>query len=40
MTIETLSLNRSHGAVQGVYRHNSREAKTGNDLLRLCTSVV
>jgi S-formylglutathione hydrolase len=28
MTIETVSLNRSHGGVQGVYRHASRETKT------------
>jgi S-formylglutathione hydrolase len=29
MTIETVSLNRSHGGVQGVYRHASRETGTG-----------
>ena len=29
MTIETVSLNRSHGGVQGVYRHDSRETGTG-----------
>jgi S-formylglutathione hydrolase len=29
MTIETVSLNRSHGGVQGVYKHNSRETGTG-----------
>lgn len=28
MTVETVSLNRSHGGVQGVYRHASRETKT------------
>jgi S-formylglutathione hydrolase len=28
MTIETVSLNRSHGGMQGVYRHASRETKT------------
>ena len=28
MTIETVSLNRSHGGVQGVYKHASRETKT------------
>jgi S-formylglutathione hydrolase len=28
MTIETVSLNRSHGGVQGVYRHASRETGT------------
>ncbi len=28
MTLETISLNRSHGGVQGVYRHASRETKT------------
>ena len=28
MAIETVSQNRSHGGVQGVYRHNSRETKT------------
>src|SRR5260370_3979557 len=28
MTLETVSLNRSHGGVQGVYRHASRETKT------------
>jgi S-formylglutathione hydrolase len=28
MTIETVSLSRSHGGVQGVYRHASRETKT------------
>ena len=29
MTIETVSLNRSHGGTQGVYRHDSRETGTG-----------
>jgi S-formylglutathione hydrolase len=29
MTIETVSLNRSHGGVQGVYKHNSCETGTG-----------
>jgi S-formylglutathione hydrolase len=29
MTIETASLNKSHGGVQGVYKHNSRETGTG-----------
>ncbi len=28
MDLETVSLNRSHGGVQGVYRHTSRETKT------------
>src|SRR5258708_6230845 len=28
MTVETVSLNRSQGGVQGVYRHASRETKT------------
>jgi S-formylglutathione hydrolase len=28
MTLETISLNRSHQGVQGVYRHTSRETKT------------
>jgi len=28
MTIQTVSLNRSHGGVQGVYKHASRETKT------------
>jgi S-formylglutathione hydrolase len=28
MNVETVSLNRSHGGVQGVYRHASRETKT------------
>ncbi|WP_375411348.1 S-formylglutathione hydrolase [uncultured Bradyrhizobium sp.] len=28
MTIETVSRNRSHGGVQGVYKHASRETKT------------
>jgi S-formylglutathione hydrolase len=28
MTIETVSQNRSHGGVQGVYKHASRETKT------------
>src|SRR2546429_7340008 len=28
MDLETVSLNRSHGGVQGVYRHASRETKT------------
>jgi S-formylglutathione hydrolase len=28
MTIETVSLNRSHGGTQGVYRHASRETRT------------
>jgi S-formylglutathione hydrolase len=29
MTIETVSLNRSHGGTQGVYRHASRETAVG-----------
>ncbi|MEA2899128.1 MAG: S-formylglutathione hydrolase [Bradyrhizobium sp.] len=29
MTIETVSLNRSHGGMQGVYKHSSRETGTG-----------
>src|SRR5205085_4117453 len=28
MTLETLTTNRSHGGVQGVYRHDSRETRT------------
>src|SRR6204780_537707 len=28
MTLETVSLNRSHGGVQGVYKHTSRETRT------------
>jgi S-formylglutathione hydrolase len=28
MTVQTVSLNRSHGGTQGVYRHASRETKT------------
>jgi S-formylglutathione hydrolase len=28
MSLETVSLNQSHGGVQGVYRHASRETKT------------
>jgi S-formylglutathione hydrolase len=28
MTIQTVSLNRSHGGMQGVYKHASRETKT------------
>ncbi|MGH6741518.1 MAG: S-formylglutathione hydrolase [Bradyrhizobium sp.] len=28
MTMQTVSLNRSHGGTQGVYRHPSRETKT------------
>ena len=28
MSLETISLNQSHGGVQGVYRHASRETKT------------
>jgi S-formylglutathione hydrolase len=28
MTIQTVSLNRSHGGVQGVYKHASRETRT------------
>jgi S-formylglutathione hydrolase len=28
MSLETVSLNRSHGGLQGVYRHASRETKT------------
>ena len=28
MTLQTLSLNRSHGGTQGVYRHASRETET------------
>jgi S-formylglutathione hydrolase len=28
MALETISLNRSHGGVQGVYKHASRETKT------------
>ena len=30
MTLETVSTNRSHGGVQGVYRHAS--AETGTDM--------
>jgi S-formylglutathione hydrolase len=29
MTLETVSLNRSHGGMQGVYKHSSRETGTG-----------
>ena len=29
MALETVSLNRSHGGVQGVYKHASRETATG-----------
>jgi S-formylglutathione hydrolase len=29
MTIETVSLNLSHGGMQGVYKHASRETRTG-----------
>jgi S-formylglutathione hydrolase len=29
MSVETVSLNRSHGGMQGVYKHNSRETGTG-----------
>ncbi|MEA2966305.1 MAG: S-formylglutathione hydrolase [Alphaproteobacteria bacterium] len=29
MTIETISLNRSHAGMQGVYKHASRETRTG-----------
>ncbi len=29
MTVETVSLNRSHGGMQGVYKHSSRETGTG-----------
>ena len=29
MTIETVSINRSHGGAQGVYKHASRETGTG-----------
>src|SRR5580658_8817307 len=29
MTLETVSSNRSHGGVQGVYKHASRETGTG-----------
>jgi S-formylglutathione hydrolase len=28
MTMQTVSLNKSHGGVQGVYKHSSRETKT------------
>src|SRR6202050_4801360 len=28
MTLETISLNRSHGGVQGVYKHASHETRT------------
>jgi hypothetical protein len=28
MTIETVSLNRSHGGMQGIYKHGSRETGT------------
>ncbi len=28
MSVETISLNKSHGGVQGVYRHASRETRT------------
>ena len=26
--MQTVSLNKSHGGVQGVYKHSSRETKT------------
>ena len=29
MALETVSLNRSHGGMQGVYKHHSRETGTG-----------
>jgi S-formylglutathione hydrolase len=29
MSVETVSLNRSHGGMQGVYKHSSRETGTG-----------
>ncbi len=29
MSVETVSLNRSHGGMQGVYKHRSRETGTG-----------
>jgi len=29
MAIETVSLNRSYGGIQGVYKHGSRETGTG-----------
>jgi S-formylglutathione hydrolase len=29
MTIETVSLHRSHGGMQGIYKHDSRETGTG-----------
>src|ERR1700759_4691925 len=29
MTVETVSFNRSHGGVHGVYKHASRETGTG-----------
>jgi hypothetical protein len=28
MTVETISLNRSYGGMQGVYKHASRETGT------------
>ncbi len=28
MTIQTVSTNKSHGGIQGVYKHASRETKT------------
>src|SRR6185295_20391314 len=28
MTMQTVSLNKSHGGMQGVYKHSSRETKT------------
>jgi len=28
MTLETVSLNKSHGGMQGVYKHVSRETGT------------
>jgi hypothetical protein len=28
MTMQTVSLNKSHGSMQGVYKHASRETKT------------
>ena len=28
MTLQTVSLNKSHGGTQGVYRHASRETST------------
>jgi len=36
MTMQTVSQNKAHGGIQGVYKHLSRETKTDMTFSSLC----